>query len=62
MPSSLLSYPTPPNDPAIVAGYSGEMLDSAISELSRVANPGPWERERLPFLKSERDRRTAAKV
>lgn len=60
--SRTLSIPTPPNDPVIVAGYSAEMLESAISELSAVPFPGAWETERLAFLCAERSRRTAAKV
>ncbi|GAA5117037.1 hypothetical protein JIN84_18025 [Luteolibacter yonseiensis] len=56
----LLTFPTPPNDPRIVAGYSEEMLTLAISQLSQVKNPGEWEIERLAFLKAERDRRKAA--
>lgn len=49
--------PTPPNDARIVAGYSEEMLRSAISELERVPGPGAWEIARLRFLRGERERR-----
>lgn len=54
--------PTAPNDPAIVAGYSAEMLDSGIASLQATPNRGAWENERLEFLLAERKRRSAPPV
>lgn len=47
-----------PHDPKIIAGYSLEMLDGAIEQLSNVPRPGPWEIDRLKALKKERATRS----
>lgn len=48
-----------PHDTEIISGYTNEMLDNGIAELSAVPNRGPWENERLAVLTKEKKRREA---
>jgi hypothetical protein len=54
--------PTAPNDPAIIAGYSTEMLETGIASLQATPNRGAWENKRLEFLLAEQKRRSAPPV
>ena len=57
-------HPTGPTDCPTIRGYSGGMLNGAISDLSysvRLGRAGQWERDRLAALMVERQRRDVGK-
>ena len=56
-PNRFRSIPTVPPNPRIIAGYSLEMLDAGISQLSNVGNRGAWEQSQLTALQAERAKR-----
>jgi len=54
------NFPTGPTHCKTVEGYSDEMLNGAIADLSRSVTSGragQWERDRLDALRAERERR-----